>query len=245
MLVAGGGAGPTFAGLLAAELGIETVLVPKVAGAMCAFGEAAADLRYDAVRSFAAQLGDVDPADLGDLFAEMETEGEEAFPAATLAHATVRVERAADMKYIDQIHHCDVPVPAGTLGEGELVTLRERFHARHEQLYTYCERDNEPEILSIRASVILEQLRPEVTPAAGRDAARAEPAATRAVLLPGAPARADVPVYAGERVVSGQLIEGPAIIEEETTTITVFPGARATADARGFYELTVPEAGLA
>ncbi|MCY4086374.1 MAG: hydantoinase/oxoprolinase family protein [Actinomycetia bacterium] len=244
VMVAGGGAGPTFAGLLAAELGIGTVLIPKVAGAMCAFGEAAADLRYDAVRSYAARLSDVEPADLDGLFSQMEREGEEALVGATLTEGGVRVERAADMKYVDQIHHCDVPVPTGTLTDSELATLRERFHARHAQLYTYCERDNEPELLSIRASVILKQVQPTLTSSGSTDAPRAATATTRAILLPGALERVDVPVLAGERVPSEQPVEGPAIIEEETATIAVFPGMSASVLPHGLYRLTVPEAGV-
>ena len=243
-LVAGGGAGALFAGLLAAELGIETVIVPRVAGAMCAFGEAAADLRYDAVRSFPARLEDVEPGELGALLDEMEREGESAFPESLLAGTASRVERAADMKYVDQIHHCDVSVPDGALGTAELDVLRERFHARHEQLYTYCERDNEPEILSLRTSVILEQDAPAVSAAGSPSGqARSDAPARRAVLLPGAEARVEVAVYAGDSLAAARRIEGPAIVEEETTTIMIFPGSNATVDSRGFYLLSVLPAG--
>ena len=147
------------------------------------------------------------------------------------------------MKYVDQIHHCDVPVPTGALTDRELATLRERFHARHEQLYTYCERDNEPELLSIRASVMVEQTQPTLISSRTTGAPCAAAAATRAILLPGAVERVDVPVLAGERVPSERPVEGPAIIEEETTTIAVFPGMSASVLAHGLYRLAVPEAG--
>ena len=243
-LVAGGGAGPLFAGLLAAELGIEAVIVPRVAGAMCAFGEAAADLRYDAVRSFPARLEAVDQDELGALLDEMEQEGESAFAQSLLAGGATRVERAADMKYVDQIHHCDVSVPNGVLDPAQLDVLRERFHARHEQLYTYCERDNEPEILSLRTSVILDQGGPALSGASSAPGhSSSEALARRAVLLPGAEARVDVPVHAAGSLAANQRIDGPAIVAEETTTIMVFPGSSATVDSRGFYLLSVPAAG--
>ena len=239
-LVAGGGAGPMFAGILAAELGIETVIVAKVAGAMCAFGEAAADLRYDAVRSYPSRLEDVDATGLTALLDEMEREGRAAFPEDLLAGSIQRVERAADMKYVDQIHHCDVSVPAGPLDSQKLGELGERFHARHEQLYTYCERDNEPEILSIRASVILGKSAPSAESAWATSNPDSTDAPTeRALLLPGADARVDVPVYRGESLAAGWSVEGPVVIEEETTTVMVFRGTSATLDGRGFYLLRV------
>jgi N-methylhydantoinase A len=58
-LVAFGGAGPLHACELAAELGIETVLVPEAAGVLSALGLAVSDERRDHVRSEVRPLGEV------------------------------------------------------------------------------------------------------------------------------------------------------------------------------------------
>jgi N-methylhydantoinase A len=55
-LVAYGGAGPLHACELAEELGIQTVLVPEVAGVLSALGLVASDERRDSVRSFLLAL---------------------------------------------------------------------------------------------------------------------------------------------------------------------------------------------
>jgi N-methylhydantoinase A len=57
-LIAFGGAGPLHACELAQELGIDTVLVPEVAGVLSALGLVAADERRDAVRSYLVPLAD-------------------------------------------------------------------------------------------------------------------------------------------------------------------------------------------
>ena len=69
---------------------------------------------------------------------------------------------------------------------------------------------------------------------------------TRAVLpeIPAAdhnqPCRAgSSPVYRRDGLVPGQVIEGPAIVEQIDTTVIVFPGDRMTADAWGNLVITL------
>jgi len=245
LLVAGGGAGPAFAAMLAKELGIQKVLIPSTAGALCAMGEATANLRYDAIRACPARLGDLSIDVANNLFDQMEEEGRSALGVGAGDHA--RVERSAEMKYVDQIHYCDVQVPPGAMDVNKLAQLRENFHRRHEELYTYSEPDNEPEIVSLRTSTVVDTHAP-------RDAGNGvemreitiKPQDTRNVIMPDSREIRSTPVYrnigheTGDRFKSVPFsIQGPAIIEEETTTIFIPAGASIRYDPAGFYLLDV------
>ena len=241
LLVAGGGAGPAFAAMLARELGMEKVLIPSAAGALCAMGEATANLRYDAIRACPVRLDGFSVELANSLFEQMEQEGRSALGIG--ARDSARVERRAEMKYVDQIHYCDVQAPAGTVDTEKLARLRENFHRRHEELYTYSEPDNEPEIVSLRASTVVDTLTPG---AAGGAAAipeiAVEPHETRDVLMPDTRAFAATAIYRnmGDSYrIAPFSIQGPAIIEEETTTIFVPAGDTARYDPSGFYLLQV------
>jgi N-methylhydantoinase A len=241
VLVVGGGAGPIFGAALAQELGIGTVVVPRVAGALCAFGEAVADLRYDAVRSYPTRIADIDFDRMNRLLSEMEAEGEAALLRGE--SGDVRVERVAEMKYVDQVHYCDVTMPEGPFTEESASELAERFHAKHEQLYTYSEPDNEPEILAVRSSAVIE--RRQQAPATIVEESAAAPApirGTRLVLMPGESDPIDVPVLNGAVLQPSMTVTAPAIIEEETTTILVPRGGSVRVDARGFVVLTLTPA---
>ena len=48
----------------------------------------------------------------------------------------------------------------------------------------------------------------------------------------------DLPTYSGKTLNGGEMIAGPAIIEEETTTIFLMPDMVAKADSSGNYEVT-------
>ncbi len=241
LLVAGGGAGPAFAAMLARELGIEKVLIPSTAGALCAMGEATANLRYDAIRACPVRLSDLSVDLANRLFDRMEEEGRAALGVGADDHA--RVERSSEMKYVDQIHYCDVQAPPGTMDTDKLARLRQNFHRRHEELYTYSEPDNEPEIVSLRTSIVVDTRAPTD---AGSDTTMPEislkPQDTRNVIMPDSREFRSTPIYRnmGDDVNSACFfLEGPAIIEEETTTIFIPPGDTIRYDPAGFYLLEV------
>ena len=259
LLVAGGGAGPVFAARLARELGMEQTLIPSDAGALCALGEAIAKLRYDAIRACPALLKDLDVARANGLFRAMEEEGKRALGLGGdggggdggSSGGSVRIERAAEMKYADQIHYCDVQAPLGELDADKLEELRDNFHRRHKELYTYAEPDNEPEIVSLRASVVIDAVTsaggagganavasaPGDGPGAG--AIAAPPVGTRSVIMPATGELKTTPVYHGDKLATGATLRGPAIIEEETTTIFVPEGDLLRRDPAGFYLLSI------
>ena len=53
----------------------------------------------------------------------------------------------------------------------------------------------------------------------------------------------DVPVYARNELVSGQKLDGPAVVEEKTTTTIIYPGHSAIRDEFGNLLVTTPEGG--
>ena len=278
LLVAGGGAGPVFAARLARELGMEQALIPSDAGALCALGEAIAKLRYDAIRACPALLKDLDVARANGLFRAMEEEGKRALgldgdgggggdsgggggdEGAGNGGGGVRIERAAEMKYADQIHYCDVQAPLGELDAAKLEELRDNFHRRHKELYTYAEPDNEPEIVSLRASVVIDAVAGAsgaggagvvaappggepgagaAPPVGGPGTDAAPPVGTRSVIMPATGELKTTPVYNGDSLTAGATLRGPAIIEEETTTIFVPEGDLLRRDPAGFYLLSI------
>ena len=55
----------------------------------------------------------------------------------------------------------------------------------------------------------------------------------------------EVPVYDGHCLAPGEEVAGPAIVEQETTTVVVTPEFRLTCDAHGNYLVYLKERGLA
>jgi len=222
-LVAFGGAGPVVGALVAREVGIPTVFVPRSPGTLCALGALSADIVNDAVRTVhtrvepalveAAALRrqyDVLRAELADW---LQRFGAGAGPAA--------FRHAADMRYVGQSYEIDVPVELDWLAPGGGASLLTAFHQAHERAFGHADREAPAEIVNLRMQLRAE--RPRV-PLAELHAGSTTPAArtTRRIWLDGRPTEARV--FDRAALGRGARLEGPAIVEQPDTTVLV-PGA--------------------
>jgi N-methylhydantoinase A len=144
------------------------------------------------------------------------------------------------MRYVDQIHECQVEIPAEDLSPRNITAIAEAFHRRHEELFTYCERDNFVEIINLESTVTGQVPRPRL-PALARGAADCAQAriAERLAFFEEHNVYTPTPVYDGSRLLVDNVVEGPAIVEEATTAIVVFPGWRVRLDEPGMYVMTL------
>ena len=110
-LVAYGGAGPLHAAMVARELRIAKVVIPRAPGHFSAYGMLVADLRRDFVNTWFNPLADVSFAAMEEIYAGMERRGRAAIAESGLAIADVTVQRAADMRYVGQEHAVTVELP--------------------------------------------------------------------------------------------------------------------------------------
>lgn len=238
-MVAGGGATSAHAGRLAAELGIREVIIPRTASGLCAFGEAVADVKHTYLASYTVQLPQLDPRRLDDLFVRLERQGRDELRAEGFADEDVYVERSVEMKYVDQVHECRVEIPLFAIDEARVADVEEAFHRRHEALYTYCERDNVPELINVEVNVYGRSPRLDV-PADGRAGGGSpEPSGRRACVFAEYDEPWPTPIFDAARLRAGDAIDGPAVVEEESTTIVVFPGSTLTLRRADVYLMTV------
>jgi N-methylhydantoinase A len=237
-LVAGGGATSAHAGRLAADLGIREIVIPRVASGLCAFGEAVADVKHTYLASYTAPLPELDPRRLDDLFAQLEQQGRRDLHEEGFSDGDIHVERYVDMKYVDQVHECRVEIPVFAIDHARLTEIEDAFHRRHEALYTYCERDNVAELINLEVSVYGRSARVRVPEGGG---APREPGANaeRACYFREHGEYRATPVFDASTLSAGDGIRGPAIVEEESTTIVVFPGSTLELRRPDVYVMTV------
>lgn len=239
-LVCAGGAAGMHIAALAEEIGSRTVLVPKIASCLCAFGQVISDVKYHFLASAVMRLDQsADIGKLDTLFRDMEARGRELLTADGFAADRISLARKVEMRYQGQIHECQVDVPPGPVTADTLAQLLRDFHARHEQLYTYSEPHNVVELVNLEvmaSGAVDKPALPELEPGSGDPAAALD--SWRAMLFDDAGLRVDTPVYDGARLLAGDRIAGPAVIEEPTTTIVVRPGWNALLHGSGTYLLT-------
>jgi N-methylhydantoinase A len=233
-----GGAGPVHAGVYARELGARSVIVPL--GAVCslwsALGAASADLLhiYEAVD---IQPSPFDPQRVAAHFAALAEQGLMQLQADGIALAQARLARSADLRYKGQINEVEVPLDGGPIDQARLAQLVVDFHNRYESLYGPGAgfREARVEIVTYRVRASSMSPKPVLRPAPTVGAT--PPAEARAPARPVYWAELadfeETPIYWGERLQAGNVIQGPAILQVPVTTIVVHPGQTARLDPYG------------
>ncbi len=234
-LLSFGGAAGLHAAELARELDIERIIVPTTASVLSAWGMLTSDLRYEVSRTH-FETGARSTADeVRDIFVELEKLAVERM--RSWFDGPVSVERAAEMRYGEQIFEIDVPLSDIDLNSpGLIAEIEERFHRRHEELYTYASRDQEVVFVNARVAAV------------GKVAADEEVTKALAAATPCAPRRwrkaffgdwREVPVYALDDLLPGHALEGAAIVEAETTTVVINAGDRLAVNDRGWLDIRI------
>ncbi len=234
-LFAFGGASGLHATAVARQLGLKRVIVPRVAAVLSAWGMLATDLRFEMAQSHVGDMSRLDDDEIARMFAAMEAEGAKRLRASF--EGNMRCDRSVDMRYGEQVFEINVPLDGVDWRDKPLAQIVERFHRRHEELYTYAQRDQEAVLVNLRVAVVgvLPGLPQEPALAA---AAPAPPAGERRIYLD---EFLTAPVYAFDRLAPGQAIEGPAIVESAMTTILLRPRERAVTTANGWLDIALPD----
>jgi N-methylhydantoinase A len=239
-LLAFGGAGPVHAGTQVRDLGIRTILVPKNASVLSALGNLIANFKVSKVQSFIAKSDRVDLEELNGVLARLHQEAEVLLGDRSRIRE-VLVRRFLDIRYEGQVQEVIVPIQARTrrLSAVSLSQTLEEFHELHEQIYKFQRPEQAVEIVSVRLDMIgvRAPLHFESHPFEDEDAGQARTGSRPVYFEPHGFVETDI--YAGERVRPGNLITGPAIIEEANTSVVIYPNQEAMLDQFLTYVIQV------
>ena len=224
-LIAGGGAGGIHAAAIARQLSIPMVIVPRGAALMSAFGMFAKDLGLEYARSCFRSQSRLNSAEVAGLYADMRRQARKDFARIGIPEAQMSFQPTVEMRYVGQFHDVELELPDENLSAGNLQTLLATFHAKYEKMYTYSMPWREAEFHTFRLKVTA--ARRPVTMAAhsgGAGGVEAARRGSRLCLFDGNPARVETPAYDWDRMQPGHKVNGPALIDDETTTVLVLPG---------------------
>jgi len=239
VLVGAGGATAAHITALAREMGIDTIILPKLASGLCAFGQIISDVKYNYMATAPLRLDNAAAyTRIDTLFKQIEKQGVAHLKTDGFKPAQIDVKRSLDMRYVGQVHECTVDIGTFEINAKTIDKVKEAFHARHEELYTYSERHNPVEVVNIESTLFGRIDKPRAPKLAkGATPAKALKGYRKAIFEASGKA-AKTPIYDGSKLGAGAAIAGPAIIEEVTTTIVVEPGWTAKLDASGSYVIT-------
>ncbi len=237
-MVSGGGATACHIADMARIVGIRRFMVPKLAAGLSAYGGLLSDLGWEETATLHTTSRAFDAAAVDALMRTLASRGHAFLDRAGVPSAARSFSFAFQGRYLYQSWDIEVTFEAeeGGLTSADLDRLVAAFHSQHERIYTIKDTDEVVEFTTWKVRAIGD------IGARRRVAQRLEPQAgpvpvarERTVYLGGIEVR--LPVYDGVRIGADARIEGPALIEESTTTLLVLERQTATTDAFGNYHV--------
>jgi N-methylhydantoinase A len=234
-LLSFGGAAGAHAVEVARELEIKRIIVPTAASVLSAWGMLTCDLRYEVSRTHYGTGKRISPEEVRDIFAGLEQQATGRL--RSWFNGSIAVKRSAEMRYGEQVFEIDVSLDGLRWDDPSLVDqIEDRFHRRHEELYTYASRDQEVVFVNARVAAVGEVPQVGQAKKLAPSSAACVPRSTRRALFG---EWIEVPVYALDDLKPGHGFAGPAIVEAETTTVVIGARDRLTVNALGWLDIAV------
>jgi N-methylhydantoinase A len=235
-LFAFGGAGPLHASEVARESGIDRIFVPQEPGTMCARGALLSDVSLDFVRM---QLTPATPeawARACEALQAMVKEGDQWLATEKVDPTLRSFDLAIDAHYAGQSH--EIRVPLDSVDEAGLDDFLARFGQVHRASYGYENPGQPVFVVSCRLRAV-GRVPKTVGPShvGGVSIAKAQ-IGERSVYYGPGKGWCATPIYRRSALPVGDVLPGPAIIDEMSSTTVVLAGQKSVIDASGNIVIT-------
>jgi N-methylhydantoinase A len=244
-LLCTGGAGPVHAHSVAEKIGLRRVVCPPSAGVASALGLLVAPARVDRVATVGIRLDRGDLRELEVAFRRLEDETRAILSASGISLGAAIFQRLADGRFLGQGFDLVVPLPAGPYDGADREAVRGVLRAAFEEAYREKFALTPPNVPVEFINVRVAARAPVAEGVIGLDdqAERMGDGAVkgrRPAYFRAAGGFVETTVYDRSRLVVGQEFEGPAVVEEEGSTLVVGPGARAYVAHTGNLVVSLP-----
>lgn len=226
-----GGAGPLHANALGILMNAWPVIVPPSPGVLCAYGDATTRVKDEASRSLIKGFSQLDKDGVVSILEGLTRQVIESLEKQDIPSDQQTITWQADVRYQGQALLLTQDVSPDALRGQGLVLLKSEFDAEHEQLFSFS-LDEEHELVNLRA--IARAPRPNITERewAVKETGLADAITGESTIyFNGADYNAKL--YDRERLCSGHVVPGPAIVTEMDSTTVIFPGYQAEVDKVG------------
>jgi N-methylhydantoinase A len=235
-ILAYGGAGPMHACFFADELGIREVVIPPHPGAFSAWGMLQTDLRHDFSTAYYSLLTRADGTQIAKLLVAMEEEGRVALQRQGRVEDRISFRHSVDVRYRAQEYTLTIPLTDSTesLGAAFAEHVSQRFHDAYQHRYGHSNPGAPIELVMLRTAVLARIDRaPMAKPPSNGHFAEVK---TRRMVFDGI--EAEAPLLERSQLSIGTLLNGPAVIAEDTATTVIPPGWSFTLNGSGCLALS-------
>ncbi|WP_131113482.1 hydantoinase/oxoprolinase family protein [Lichenihabitans psoromatis] len=243
-IVAGGGAAGMNIMLIAKELGCDHVVLPKTASALSAAGMQYADIVAEEVGSLYSLSNRFDFERVNALLDMLEARVLGVRDKLPGQVGESSLEFYGEARYQAQVWELDTPFPDTPLpsrrfrSQEDLTSYTENFHALHDRIFAVKDLGSAVETVSWKVRLTIKLDAPATRHVSVVASGTPTPSGHRRCFF-GEAEPVDTPIYKASDIHPGHTIVGPAIIEEPTTTLVVYPTMSVHVGSTGHYRLNI------
>ena len=237
VLIGGGGAAGLNAVAIVRRLGCAELVIPETGAALSAAGGLISDLRAEQSATYYTSTASFDREGVNKTLAALDAKCQSFIKGPGAGSIEQIVEFTAEARYPSQIWEIEVHLRKARFdGPADIETLRQDFHAAHEQIFAIADTKSAVEIVGWRASVRCRLRDTERLAIVQPTGARAPMGKRRVFFADHGLVEAEVHRF--EALPSDDRVSGPAIIESSFTTVVLDPGATAVRRPSGSLAIT-------
>jgi len=229
-LIAYGGAGPLHATELAEKMSIKHIIIPRIPGLFSTLGLFYADLNTDFVETSMIPL--TTPSALNSIISRLKKRAETWFKQNDVNPRQRKIKVSADIRYSHQSYELNLPLPGTALVMDDILALQKEFNEIHAKTYGLSSPGECIQIVNVRLRAIKLLPRPELSGYGYPESSSAgNIKERRPVWIKNE--KWDCPFYERSRLCCGEKFKGPAVIQENESTILLPPNWNLRVDESG------------
>jgi N-methylhydantoinase A len=239
VMVAFGGAGPTHATAIAKELNIPTVIVPPFPGVFSAWGMLMADLRHDFSQTYIKLISAADIEAVNEIFRDLEGRVKELFKRENITDENIVMTYEMNLRYYGQEHTLSVSAPS-KLTDTDKEALGKSFDELHLRVYGHNAPEEPKEIVSLSVIGLGKVKKPLLqTISRGSKTPAIESKIGERKVYIGNGNYHKFSIYRRDKLQATNIIPGPAVIEEPTSTTVIGNDQTCSVDQYGNLIITL------
>lgn len=232
-LVGFGGAGPMHANALGRLVRSRSVIIPPTPGVMSAFGFLSSDIQNEFPETYLRIAEETPASELEERVGALISQADEWLTGEGVDGENKRFDLYADCRYYMQNIQIPCRFELDDLTGEDSTFLREQFEEAHRQRYNFDLPDSPLEIATLRVigrGTIKGVALTESRNGAGEDASGAVMRKEK-VFFGGE--WTETPIYDRGGLRPGNVVNGPAIVQQDDTTTVIEPGYKGSVDRFG------------
>lgn len=234
-MLASGGAGPLHAALVAAEIGVPTLVIPPYPGMFSALGATLGAVRHEVVRTILRAVVDITADEMEAMFTQLRERAAELLADEPTGRLPPRFERSVDARFAGQLFEIRLPLEAGPI---RMDAVEASFRGRYQAEYGIELKDAPVQVVSLRLVAVQDVGITADGVLCAPVVGDALVAGTRRVTVLGRDGRSvSIPLLSAARC--GMDLQGPALIAHQGSTVWIQSGQRARIGANGQITIAI------